>query len=265
MTATTAPPAATAGSRPRHTAIRIGLAVIAAAILAIALSGLGARSGWWHFRTGFTVLRWGAYAALAGAVWTAAAAARAWVVSRRQGGAGHGLVLAGLVGVLVAVVVVTVPWQWRRRASEVPPIHDISTDLTDPPAFVAVLPRRASTGATNPAQYGGPDVAYQQRSAYADIGPLTLPVPPAAAFDRALATARDMGWEIVAADKNAGRIEATDRTFWFGFYDDIVIRVRPSGTGARVDVRSLSRVGGSDVGTNARRIRRYLDRLRAAA
>ena len=251
-----------AGSRPRHTAIRIGLAVIAVAILAIALSGLGARSGWWHFRTGFTVLRWGAYAALAGAVWTAVAAARAWAASRRQGGAGRGLALVGLVGVLVAVAVVTIPWQWRRRAAAVPPIHDITTDVTDPPAFVAVLPRRAGTGATNPAEYGGPDVARQQREAYADIEPLTLPVPPSEAFDRALAAARDLGWEIVAADTSAGRIEATDRTFWFGFYDDVVIRVRPSGTGARVDVRSLSRVGGSDVGTNARRVRRYLERLR---
>jgi len=72
-----------------------------------------------------------------------------------------------------------------------------------------------------------------------------------------------MGWDLVAADATAGRIEATDTTFWFGFKDDVVIRVRPAHGGSRVDVRSLSRVGVGvgDVGTNAKRIRAYLDVL----
>lgn len=70
-----------------------------------------------------------------------------------------------------------------------------------------------------------------------------------------------MGWDLVAADATAGRIEATDTTFWFGFKDDVVIRVRPADGGSRVDVRSLSRVGVGDVGTNAKRIRAYLDVL----
>ncbi|MDX1493477.1 MAG: DUF1499 domain-containing protein, partial [Longimicrobiales bacterium] len=79
---------------------------------------------------------------------------------------------------------------------------------------------------------------------------------------RALAAARAMGWEIIDADPDEGRIEATDRTFWFGFTDDVVIRLTPSGDRTIVDVRSKSRVGRSDVGTNARRIREYLERLR---
>jgi uncharacterized protein (DUF1499 family) len=83
-----------------------------------------------------------------------------------------------------------------------------------------------------------------------------------AAFEHALATVHKMGWDLVAADAAAGRIEATDTTFWFGFKDDVVIRLRPADEGSRVDVRSLSRVGGGDVGTNAKRIRTYLDALR---
>jgi uncharacterized protein (DUF1499 family) len=74
-----------------------------------------------------------------------------------------------------------------------------------------------------------------------------------------------MGWELVASDPIAGRIEATDTTFWFGFTDDIVIRVSPRGGGSRVDIRSVSRVGISDVGTNAARIRKYLAALKAQA
>ena len=88
-----------------------------------------------------------------------------------------------------------------------------------------------------------------------------LGVPPAQAFERAERTARAMGWQIVAAVPDALRIEATDTTLLFGFKDDVVIRIRPSGQGSVVDVRSLSRIGGSDIGTNARRVRRFLDRL----
>jgi uncharacterized protein (DUF1499 family) len=110
--------------------------------------------------------------------------------------------------------------------------------------------------------YGGDKIATQQRDAYPDVRPLMLSVPPAQAFERALATVREKGWELVAADGTAGRIEATDTTFWYGFKDDVVIRVKPADGGSRVDVRSLSRVGGGDAGTNAKRVRGYLDALR---
>ena len=99
-------------------------------------------------------------------------------------------------------------------------------------------------------------MAAQQREAYPDLAPVDYPIAPEAAFETALAVAQDMGWDVVAADQAAGRIEASDRTFWFGFVDDVVIRVRPTDAGSRVDVRSVSRVGVSDVGKTAR-IRAY--------
>ena len=68
----------------------------------------------------------------------------------------------------------------------------------------------------------------------------------------------------MAAVPAEGRLEATARTRWFGFRDDVVVRVRPDGAGSRVDVRSVSRVGRSDLGTNARRIRGFMDALRSA-
>ena len=106
-------------------------------------------------------------------------------------------------------------------------------------------------------------IASQQREAYPDLQPVTVEMPPAQAFERALATVQDMGWELVATEADAGRIEATDTTFWFGFKDDVVIRVKPAGGGSRIDIRSLSRVGGGDVGTNAKRIRDYVAALTA--
>jgi uncharacterized protein (DUF1499 family) len=160
---------------------------------------------------------------------------------------------------LIGLITVGVPAYYLHTARSVPPIHDITTDTEEPPAFEAILPLRAE--APNPASYGGPAVAAQQREGYPDIAPADYPIAPEAAFAAALAAARAMGWDIVATDEAAGRIEATDRTFWFGFADDIVIRVRPTDVGSRIDVRSVSRVGVSDIGTNVARIRAYLAKL----
>ncbi len=131
--------------------------------------------------------------------------------------------------------------------------------MGNPPAFVAILPLRAN--APNAAEYGGEEIAAQQRAAYPDVVPLHLASTPAAVFTRALDAARTMGWDLVNADSSEGRIEAVATTRWFGFQDDVVVRLTPDGSRTRIDVRSVSRVGRSDVGANARRIRRYLKRL----
>ena len=203
--------------------------------------------GLWTFRTGFQLLRDAVYGGVAGA----ALALVALVATSRRGLA----VLALVLGLAAALP----PWQMQRSARALPPIHDISTDTDDPPPFVAVAPLRRD--ASNPVAYGGPEIAAQQKKAYPDIKPAVLSMPPAQAFDRALAAARAQGWEIVATVPAEGRIEATDTTRWFGFKDDVVIRVRPDPKGAKVDVRSVSRVGRGDVGANAARIRRFRSAL----
>jgi uncharacterized protein (DUF1499 family) len=217
------------------------------AAVSVLAAGPGTRFGLWTFRTGFSVLRWGAYAGLA----AAAIAVLLLVVRPKPGG-----VIPLVLGLALGLGAAFVPWRWMQQARRVPPIHDITTDLDRPPKFVAVLPLRA--GAPNPATYGGFEVAEAQRRSYPDIRPLLLSVPAATAYNQALASARDMGWELVASDSTAGRIEATATTPWFGFKDDVVVRVRPEGSGSRIDVRSVSRVGKSDLGANAKRIRAYL-------
>ncbi len=229
----------------------LAIAVAVVAVLLLLIAGPGTRLGLWHFRTGFGLIRWAAYLGIAGVVLTLIAL----VATRPRGG---GLV-ALLVALLAAGAAFVVPWRSAQQARRVPPIHDITTDTQNPPEFVAVLPLRAD--APNPATYGGDSVAALQRQGYPDIGPLQLDVPPAEAFARARATAQAMDWEIVSADSAAGRLEATATTPWFGFKDDVVVRIRPDGTGSRVDVRSVSRVGKSDVGTNAARVRTFLARL----
>jgi uncharacterized protein (DUF1499 family) len=231
------------------------LVLLTAAAAALLLIGapLGYRLGWWHFRTGLQGLQpWAAYVGLAAAALAVIALA---VPKVRARGA-----LALVAALAVGLATFYMPWQWQQRAKSVPRIHDISTDTENPPLFVAVLPLRQ--GAENTAAYGGKEVAEQQRKGYPDIQPLVLTVPPQVAFARALDTAERMGWTMVASNPAEGRIEATDKTLFYGFKDDVVIRVTPSGNGSKVDVRSVSRVGRSDIGINAQRIREYLEKLK---
>lgn len=230
-----------------------GFGLGALTALSVMLAGLGSRWGWWQFRTGFLILQAGGYIGL-----IAAAISLIGAVAARVGTSRRGFIPA-VAGMIVALVIVGVLWQWKQAAQRVPPIHDITTDTENPPDFVAILPLRAD--APNPAAYGGPAIAAQQHKGYPDLSPLFLPVPPALAFERTLKSARDMCWEIVDSNPAEGRIEATDTTFWFGFKDDIVVRIAQSNSGSRIDVRSVSRVGRSDVGTNAKRIEKYLRKV----
>lgn len=234
--------------------VTAGLVLVVAGALMAAVGGLGHRWGWWHFTTGFEWLRWGFYASIAGIVASLAVlAGAAWL---RRGK----LALAALPAIVLGAAVIAVPLDQWRRAADVPPIHDISTDLDDPPEFVALAPAREA--APNAVDHPGEDVARQQRAAYPDLAPVRLAAEPDAVLAAAEAVAREMGWEVVEADRAAGRLEAVDRTFWFGFRDDVVIRAREAGDGGTLlDVRSASRVGVGDIGTNARRIRDFLARL----
>jgi uncharacterized protein (DUF1499 family) len=164
------------------------------------------------------------------------------------------------VALIIGGLVAGTPWHMKHTAQQVPAIHDITTDINDPPRFVAIATIRKD--APNSIEYGGPAIAAQQQEAYPDIKPMSLSIPADQAFARAREAAQMMKWDIVSVDPAAGLIEATDTTFWFGFKDDIAIRLRPVGDHTIVDVRSVSRVGKSDVGANARRIRAYLQTLR---
>ena len=229
----------------------LGLAVLSA--LAAAVSGFGHRLAVWDYSLGFSILRWAAYvglgaAAVSACVWLYAVLRRAWL----------GLGLAGLA-LVIGVATAGRPLRSLQQARAVPPINDITTGTESPPEFVDILPLRARAGA--PSEYGGARVAARQREAYPELGSVSYPLPPDQAFERAVAVARDLGWTIVAAAPAEGRIEATDQTFWFGFTDDIVIRIRNDPAGSLVDLRSASRVGVSDLGVNAARVQAFIDKL----
>lgn len=238
---------------PLFIARAVVLALAIVAFLLVCASGPGTRAELWTWQTGIAMLRWATYIGIAaglGALILIVTLAvprlrvRPWVP---------------VVALLLAAVAVAPPLMLLSKAKQVPRIHDISTDLADPPAFVALLEARKAS--PNGFAHGGPQVAEEQRKGYPDLKPLVVTIPPAEAMQRAIDAARSMGWQVAATDTASGRLEATHTTRWFGFKDDVVVRIRPEGTGSRVDVRSVSRVGLSDLGANAERIRSFLAKL----
>lgn len=202
----------------------------------------------------FTALRWAAYIGVAVTVLIIL-----YLIWQRP----RGLRLAALTtAAVIGFVSFYLPYQQLQTARSVPPIHDISTDLENPPVFVDIAPLRAN--APNPVEYAGSETADQQREAYPGIQTLVLTNDYERVFQAALTVVNDMGWQLVASDLAEGRIEATDTTFWFGFKDDVVIRLTREADRVHVDVRSKSRVGRSDVGKNADRIDTFLQQVRKA-
>lgn len=235
---------------------RVAGSVAAACAAADLLSGLGYRAGWFALGPALQAMRVSTIAALVTFLATLGV-----LLMALRAEAPQAAVVAGFAALLALCVAGPPVYLWRQ-GQVLPRIHDVSTDTVNPPAFEAVLPLRR--GARNPAHYD-PRTAAAQQAGYPDIAPVALGLPPARAMVLATQAAREMGWRIVADDPAALRLEATATTPLFGFQDDVVIRITPSASGSRVDIRSLSRVGGSDFGANAKRIRAFAERLRALA
>ena len=228
-----------------------------AALLLLAISPLGWRTGWWHFRFAFSWLM-----TSSGFLATAALIVSFLVLVLGWSALDQGAMAMAAVAMIVGSILAYLPWRYNRMRTTLPRIHDITTDTEHPPAFAAVLPARATENAAS-VVYEGPQLAQLQKAAYPDIGPVKKVCSPAEAFEQALDVAKSMpGWSIVASDPAEGRIEASQKSRWFGFTDDIVIRVAKDGSGSRVDMRSISRQGRSDFGVNAARIRAYMTALR---
>lgn len=225
-------------------------------LLLLPFAALGYRWGMLGLSTSFTLLG----IVVVGGLIGLSAAIFALVYANIKGLIGEKRVAVLAVGtLLIPLLIMGLQIGQARR---VPSIHDITTDARNPPTFeVAVLLRG---NAPNDLEYGQKDLSAQQlwslqQQAYPEIRSIQSELPVAEAFARATDLLRQQGLEIVGTDRANGRIEAVDTSFWFGFKDDLVVRIRPVGNGSVIDLRSVSRVGQGDLGANAMRISRFIE------
>ncbi|MFT5120102.1 MAG: hypothetical protein ACI9ST_001528 [Psychrobacter glaciei] len=164
-----------------------------------------------------------------------------------------------VIALLLSAIAIAMPLSMMNKGKSVPPIHDISTDLINPPKFEAIAPLRAD--APNPVEYAGEATAKQQRDAYPDLKTLSYAQSQSELVKATEQAVNNLGWDLVNSDVDKGIIEATDSTMWFGFKDDVVVRITDNGSERLLDIRSKSRVGGSDLGKNAERIHDFINEL----
>lgn len=234
----------------RHSG-KIALLVAVLGALCAALILFGGRLGLWQPITGFGLYR-SYFNPLAMIVAAVGLIALVIHVVRKER---SGMLAGGIASVVGLALLAPMAASTINPTPRAAPIHDISTDTANPPVFEVLDETR--DGASNTLDYGGPELAEMQAKAYPDIAPLETDLDAGAAYERALTVARDMGWEIVAEDADRRRFEATARTSVFYFADDVVVVVTPQDNGSRVDMRGVSRVGRSDQGVNAARIRDF--------
>lgn len=253
--------------RKRRWARRLGwpaLILCFGSVIVALIAAIGSGQGAWDFRTGFSLLRYAFFAGILGIVLALVAAFVAGRTAPRW-------LMLDVAGLIVAGAFVAFVANQVRVARSVPPIHDISTNLEDWPRFYRLTVRDDNLAAIP--DLGRPELAALpprerwkavHREHYGDIATIRVPWSVEETVARARALAEEYGWDVVTTDPEIGIVEAVDTSFFFRFKDNVVVRVRPvSGdSGSIVDMRSISRVGVSDVGVNAKRVRRFLEDLR---
>jgi len=224
------------------------LALIAAAIsfVMFIIGGPGHRFGLWDYEMGFTLLRYAAYVGIGAAI--LGLLPILGVIWREHK-------MKSLVAVVIGTFVMMNLQGYINKARQLPAIHDISTDLDNPPQYQII-------DARDEAERGFTDEQHRalQEVYYGDIQSLTAMKNVADTTKAMHEVLVEMEMDIVALDANAGHIEAVATTAWFGFKDDVVVRVLPQGSRSKIDIRSVSRVGRSDIGKNAERIREIVKR-----
>ncbi|VAW00423.1 hypothetical protein MNBD_ALPHA01-353 [hydrothermal vent metagenome] len=226
-------------------------------ILVVLAGGPGVHLGLWSPLNGFMLSMMGSF--LGGLALAVLSLIVVIIIAIKEARGG----MARAVMALCAGLVLAAPVGYLR-VSDVPPIHDITTDLANPPEFMALVGNRGEKA--NSLTYDVDERAQltdMQSKYYPEIEPLLVPRTPQTLFARALEVATLMGWQITGVDTTAHRFEATDRTFWFDFADDIVVVITQTENGSRLDMRSISRVGISDLGANAKRIMAFQKKLLA--
>ena len=243
-------------STNRRSKLAVSALVLGVLVIVLpVLGGLGTRVGVWSYGIGLLLALLGLLVGIIGLLLGLVALLRLRKTGEPPGFALTGTGLAALGSLYLGSAVVS--------GLSVPPIHNVSTDIEDPPEFTVAASLRGEDA--NPLFYDSETIGPLQREGYPDLGPLDIGMPRDQAYELVRGVLVDMGLELVREAPEQGEIEAVATTFWFGFKDDLVVRLRETDTGTRMDVRSVSRVGAVDMGANAERIFEIIGRAQDAS
>jgi len=174
-----------------------------------------------------------------------------------------------LTGGLIATALLSYPLYLAYQAVRLPALHDVSTDVDDPPQFSlsrhALMIRKGFVPISESSSE-----AQKQLDAYPDVAPIILDLDAGDTYQLVLHAVAARHWKLVEAHPPGGRfgfghVDAIDHSRVLGFATDITIRIKPLAGQTRVDVRSVSRVGRHDFGSNARRITAFTEQLKTEA
>jgi len=236
-----------------HVFIRLNFILALLVIIAFPLAAVGTRLQFWEYTFAFQMIRWEVYLSAFVMALSCFLFIFLWV-SRSKSGLG-----LLIVSVILTVLAISPMLYQFYLVNKLPKIHDITTDTNNPPQFDEIALLRPEK--SNSIHYAGEEIAAQQHEAYPKVQSIHSTLNANQAFIHALALVNQSHWQVVTADP--GMIEATETSFWFGFKDDIVIRIEAVADGSIIDMRSVSRVGLSDVGANAKRIEKFIKQFNA--
>ena len=232
-----------------HPLNQLGLFLGILAVVIASVSIIGYRVKLWSQLQAFEVFGWATFVSIVTFLFCIIGIFKARANGRFRG------VNLGIFGILFSLPIMISSFLFLYSAKIYPPINDISTDTINPPIFWDVI---------DPSEYPGLEVAKIQKSGYPALKSLKLSISPKVAFVKALKIVKYKGWKIAGIDKEDGHIEAVVTSLFYGFKDEVVIRITPDSDGVIVDVRSRSRIGKIDRGTNARRIKSFLKALKSS-
>jgi uncharacterized protein (DUF1499 family) len=245
-------------SRPARWSPRVALFAIIVTLLTTILIRLGRID----YDSGFIALGIGLSLGVLAILLSLIAFIRIWQEGRRGLG-------SAIRGILLALVLLAYPTYLALRAATLPPILDVTTDTANPPSFSRSRAAMAARGGYLPPEPRA-GTREEQRAGYEQIAPLSLDMGTQDAFALVERATRDLGWSVVEAQPpdprfGTARIDAIAHTLVLHLPEDVTIRIRPTAEGARVDIRSASRLGKHDLGSNAQRVRAFLDQVATLA
>lgn len=167
----------------------------------------------------------------------------------------------GFIAVILGLAVAAPMWAFERAKSNNASLHDVTTNLLDPPYFIYLAERSYDTSSQLALMGGRLEASYvdNHTAAYSDLQTIRLPLPAATTLQIAEEIAVRLGWHLEDKKSSPDQMEWSVVHPLFQLRSNIVVRVRSVDADkvSLLDVRAVSRLGVTDYGINASLIREF--------